>query len=294
DDTDIGIQVGGLGVFNRFTLDIWEKAFEASNTSNEVHQELNWLAKSNGILTSHEAKSIEALLLDSKPDGQILSVRGHIVDVKDLTTLVGERYLTGFVIDRACLKYKELSRHGENSLFLPTFCQDWTSGDDAEHLKNKVMQYTCKAPEDMAKIHWVMMPLHLAGSHWGLLVINIKLKLMYYDDGLHWKPPSNLGCITKKLIQSLYDISDGMNSQFDPSAWDFSLTISHFGMPSQPAGSGSCGMGVIMSVDSIVNGPLKTLSDFSWKFDDMHNHRCVLLKQFLEWKTQDCSSQDEL
>ena len=84
-----------------------------------------------------------------------------------LSTLVGERYLTGFVIDIACLKHKETSIHGENSLFLSTYCQQWTSCDDAEYLKNKVMPYTCNKPEDMANLHWIMMPLHLAGSHWG-------------------------------------------------------------------------------------------------------------------------------
>lgn len=161
-------------------------------------------------------------------------------------------------------KLATTNHHQSSSLYLPTFCQHWTSGDDADYLKDKIMQYTCAKPDDMTKLHWIMMLLHLAGSHWGLLVINIQSRLIYYDDGFHWKPPANLVRMTKKVVQSLYDISD-TNSQFDTSAWDFSSAISHFGMPSQPAGSSSCGMGVIMSVNSIMNGPLTTLPDFKWK-----------------------------
>ena len=72
---------------------------------------------------------------------------------------MGERYLTGFVIDAACFKYIELSINGQNSLFLPTFCQDWTQGVDAEYIKSKVMQYTPNKSENMSKLHWIMMPL---------------------------------------------------------------------------------------------------------------------------------------
>ena len=54
----------------------------------------------------------------------------------------------------------------------------------------------------------------------------------------------------------------------------------------QIPGSGSCGMGVIMSVNSIMNGPLATLPAFHWKFNDMHIHRRLLFKTVFEMENR--------
>jgi hypothetical protein len=281
DIDDLGIQVGGLGVFNRCALKIWEGASQTSAIGYEVLQELRWISNSDGILTNEECSIIEKTLLDSKPCDQVLAIGDIIVDVHDLSTLVGERYLTGFIIDIACLKYKETAKHGIYNVYLPSFFQNWASAGDAEYLKNKILQYV--QPEDIVRVHWVLTPIHVAGAHWGLLCINLKTSQIFYDDGLHWNPPSNMVDNIKMVLQTLHQIS-GHQGKFDESKWNYSLPIQRFGMPTQPSGSGSCGMGVILSVDTIMNGPVMTIPMFLWKYDDMHKHRRILMKHFIEWK----------
>jgi len=286
DDDEIGVQVGGLGIFNRCTLDIWEKAHIAFNIRVKVCEEIAWLTMNKDVLTLAEMTSIQSMLVDARPNDEVLKVEGVIVDTDDLTTLVDERCLTGFLIDMACLKYNE-QKADSTTLYLPTFCQEWTKGDDQEFLKEKVNCYiktqSIATSDQLKRLTWVLTPLHLANSHWGLLAINIQSRQILYDDGLHWKPPSYLVPMTKKLLQCLHNIS-GKNSIFDDSKWDHSLPVSHFGMPDQPAGSQSCGIGVILSFKTLMNTPGSATIKFDWSFQDMAGHRCRLLKQFHEWK----------
>ena len=61
----------------------------------------------NTTLTSQQINEIRALLFDSKPQEEILRIGDVMVDAEDLSTLAGERYISDFMIDTACLRYSE-------------------------------------------------------------------------------------------------------------------------------------------------------------------------------------------
>jgi len=103
DDAEFGIQVGGLGVFNKCTLDFWEKAAYASLIRCNVQEEVNWLfnSKRKGILTDPEINAIKSTFLDTTPNELFMAIGDIIVNTQDLTSLVDKRPLIGFVIDIA-------------------------------------------------------------------------------------------------------------------------------------------------------------------------------------------------
>ena len=286
EENDIAIQVGGLGVFSGRSLNIWNSASQVTLINHAIKKDSQWLKDGIGILSKERCLEIENILLDSKPSDQLIALGDIIIDVSDLSTLVEERYLTGFVIDVVCLEYKEQSTHGIQTLYLPSLLQSWSSSTDSEYVKSKITNYA--NPKHIAEIHWVVTPMHVSRAHWGLLCPNLKSHQIYYDDGLHWNPPRNVLVIVAKILQALHELS-GQQGQFDKSQWDLSLPLQRFGMPSQPRGSGSCGMGVILSVQSILDGPAMTLPAFLWKFKDMRKHRLLLMNDIVNW-SMNCNS----
>ncbi|KXJ06390.1 hypothetical protein AC249_AIPGENE6093 [Exaiptasia diaphana] len=283
EDCDDAVQLGGLGTFNRQALNIWERASEVSAVSVRVKEELKWLSDSKTILTNDRIKSMEKELLDARPVEKIISAGEIIVDVNDLTTLVDERYLTGFVIDAACLKYKALSAKGAYTAYLPTFFQEWSKSQDSKFLEDKVSKYVDKS--NINDVSWILTPQHVSGVHWGLIAINVNTSKIFYDDGLHWKPPTGMLPSVKKLLKCLYSIS-GHANQFNPKTWKILSPAQRFGMPRQPKGSGSCGMGVILSFKDIMNGPIDSIPRFDWSFNEMHKHRLKVMDDFITWKYQ--------
>ena len=109
DDEDLNttVKFGNLGVFDSRALNIWMKASRAASIMFRVQEEENWLNSTSTTLTPQQINEIRALLFDSEPQKEILRIGDMIVDAEDLATLAAERYLSGFVIDAACLRYSE-------------------------------------------------------------------------------------------------------------------------------------------------------------------------------------------
>ena len=77
-------------------------------------------------LTPQQINEIRALLFDSEPQEEILRIGDVMVDAEDLSTLAAERYISGFLIDAACLRHsEEPMRKNSHSLYLPSFTQTW-------------------------------------------------------------------------------------------------------------------------------------------------------------------------
>lgn len=73
-------------------------------------------------MTASQIQEVETLLFDSEPQEGLFHINDVIVDANDLSTLVAEKYLTGFLIDVACLKYcEEATLNGSQALYLPSF-----------------------------------------------------------------------------------------------------------------------------------------------------------------------------
>ena len=198
-----------------------------------------WLCSSNGAVTLSQIEEIRTLLFNSEPQQEVLCISDLIVDANDLSTLVAERYHTGFVIDASCLKYSEEAMSRGSHLYLPSSTQTWASSNNLLFLKSKLQPYV--SGRNLSGILWILTPVHVNGNHWGLLCLNMVQKQIFYDDGLKQNHPSNIPQIVENLLKVV-----SCSSQ---TAWNISLPLQHFGMPKQPSsgqGSASCGVGVVV------------------------------------------------
>ena len=104
EDFDTAVKFGDLGVFDSRALDLWMKASKASSIIFRVQEEENWMKTTSTTLTPQQINEITALLFDSEPQDEILRIGDVMVDAEDLSTLAAERYISGFLIDAACLR----------------------------------------------------------------------------------------------------------------------------------------------------------------------------------------------
>ena len=265
-------------MFDCRAIDIGMSASKASAIKVRVKEEERWLTSGNSILTVTEIQEVGSLLFESKPQQEILRIKDVFVDANDVSTLVAERYLNGFVIDAICLKYcEEAVLRGSPSLYLPSLTQTWVSSGNCSHLQSKLKPYV--TGRNLATLQWILTPIHVNGNHWGLLCMNISSKQAFFDDGLAVNYPSDLPSIVQRLVEAI---------SLNPAAnWSESTPIRRFGMPQQPLvgeGCGSCGVGVILAAHDFLNTFDSSLPVFQWKFKDMTKHRQRLLLQIAHWK----------
>ena len=127
----------------------------------------------------------------------------------------------------------------------------------------------------------VLLPVNLNDKHWGLVVINLVTKKAYFDDGLGW---------TFSRTWYVRQIVKELQSQFPECEkflaehWPMLQTFQRFGMPRQPTngqvvGSGSCGVGVILSAKDFMERG--TPVPPSWSFNSMTVHRKEIMKLLL-------------
>lgn len=192
EDVEAAVKFGDLGIFDISALDIWNKASKAATIKLKVQEEENWLRSIRSTLTPQQIDEIKAILFESKPQQEILQI-GDIpvlVDAEDLSTLAAERYLNGFVIDGACLKYSdEAMSRNSHTLYLPSRTQTWASSSNLQFLKSKSMPFL--SGRDLSNIIWILTAIHVNGNHWGLLSLNVVQQVPFYDDGLKQNPPIN-------------------------------------------------------------------------------------------------------
>ena len=98
-------------------------------------------------------------------------------------------------------------------------------------------------------LNLVLLPVNLNDMHWGLVVIDLVTKQAYFDDGIRWTFSRTwyVRQIVKKLQSQFPKCEKGLAEH-----WPMLQTFQRFGMPRQPTngqvvGSGSCGVGVILS-----------------------------------------------
>ena len=142
EDFDTAVKFGDLGVFDSRALDIWMKASKASSIMFRVQEEENWMKTTSTTLTPQQINEIRALLFDSEPQEEILRIGDVMVDAEDLSTLAAERYISGFLIDAACLRYsEETMRKNSHSLYLLSFTQTWALTRNVQFLQTKLKHY---------------------------------------------------------------------------------------------------------------------------------------------------------
>lgn len=278
EDVEAAVKFGDLGIFDISAIDIWDKASKAATIKLKVHEEENWLRSTKSTLTPQQIDEIKAMLFESKPQQEILQIGDIIVDAEDLSTLAAERYLNGFVIDGACLKYSdEAMSRNSHTLYLPSCTQTWASSSNLRFLKSKLKPFL--SGRDLRNIIWILTPIHVNGNHWGLLSLNMVQQVPFYDDGLKQNPPINIAHIVDQLIKAV--------SSNSKTKWAIPSPIERFGMPRQPLfgeGCASCGVGVVLAAYDFMNNPDARIPNFQWCFHDMRNHRQRLLHNFSQWR----------
>lgn len=280
DDEDIeaAVKFGDLGIFDVNTLDIWTKASKAATIKLKVQEEENWLRSTSSTLTPHQIDEIKAMLFESRPQQVILQIGDMLVDAEDLSTLAAERYLNGFVIDGACLKYSdEAMSRNSRTLYLPSCTQTWASSNNLRFLKSKLKPFL--SGRDLSNIIWILTPIHVNGNHWGLLCLNMVQQVPFYDDGLKQNPPINIALIVENLLNAV--------SSNSKTKWNIPTPIERFGMPRQPLfgeGCASCGVAVVLAAYDFIFNPDAGIPKFQWHFRDMGNHRQRLLYNFSQWR----------
>ena len=202
EDFDTAVKFGDLGVFDSRALDLWMKASKASSIIFRVQEEENWMKTTSTTLTPQQINEIRALLFDSEPQDEILRIGDVMVDAEDLSTLAAERYISGFLIDAACLRYtEETMRKNSHSLYLPSFTQTWALTRNVQFLQTKLKPYLSRM--DLGDVIWILTPIHVNGNHWGLHCLNMAQRQAFYDDGLKQSPPSNIIELPDNLLKAL-------------------------------------------------------------------------------------------
>ena len=274
DEPNVAIKLGNLGVFHGHSLEIWRRAFVATNLKCKVAEEEQWLSNSHA-LTASQSQEVAGLLFNSKPQEEVLRFGNIIIDVNDVLTLVGERYLTGFVIDGACLKYcEEAQSNGAQSCYLPSMTQTWAISGDCNFLHSKLKPFISGKVQN--QLPWLLTPVHVNNNHWGLLCLDMVSFQAYFDDGLKLNPPLNISAIIQIVFEAVNLFLSNEAVPPRQLKWNNSFPIQRFGMPLQPLtgeGCGSCGMGVILAVKDFLNVSVVRIPQFNWRFEDMTKHR---------------------
>ena len=118
DQADVALKLGNQGVFHSCALEIGQRALLATDLKHKVTEEEQWLSKWFA-LTASQSERVASFFFNSRPQEEVLRFGNIIIYVNDVSTLVCDRYLSGFVIDGACLR----ERDGAQSLFLTTWCR---------------------------------------------------------------------------------------------------------------------------------------------------------------------------
>ena len=132
------------------------------------------------------------------------------------------------------------------------------------------------------------MPVHLAGCHWGLMVIDVASQEFYFDDGMRFNPPPiDLAVAVMKSLEQNSLTEDRPQTI----SWPQRHVYRRFRMPQQPSdgslqGNGSCGVGVILAARDFIQQVTKSsLPRIWWDFKQSRLHRKRLLLQVLKWSS---------
>ena len=132
----------------------------------------------------------------------------------------------------------------------------------------------------------ILTPVHFQiPKHWGLLSFELSTKTVYFHDGLKVSPPRDIFTVIRNMLGGFKLLSN--SASYDDERWNqLKLPLTRINMPAQPItgiGSGSCGVGVILTVrDVLANGSCHPFID--WKFENMDKLRKELMSLILQWR----------
>jgi len=225
DDVDIedkvAVTIGSLGTFTQESVQVFQTMCNLAKEAVKIREEEKWLAKGNDVLL--DLTSVRDLLLNSRPNDEVLKQGMSIMDVSDFSALACERYVSGFTIDTVCLKFLEESKT-TNIVYLPSFSQTWAKQGPGYFSQNVKQFFTHCAVEDA---ECIMTPVHFdMPQHWGLLCFDTASKTVYFDDGLKLSPPRGTRTVIKNMSGSFELLSNHVG--FQEVNWNQHNLIAHY------------------------------------------------------------------
>jgi hypothetical protein len=80
------VRLSNLGEFSKKSLELYMKACSVADSTVKVKEEQAWLSEPSDV-------AIKDLLMNANPHTEILMYGCYIMDAREFSTLVGERYL---------------------------------------------------------------------------------------------------------------------------------------------------------------------------------------------------------
>ena len=179
---------------------------------------------------------------------------------------------------------------GHIELYLPSETHTWLNTNNEPFINRKLQEVL--AVSTKSEFDLLLLPLHMNGSHWGLVVIDLLGRQLLFDDGYKLKPATSVLSTIKRILDVFHQLlpSSLCLSNF---FWTSANAFERFGMPSQHdcgvsgEGTGSCGVGVILAArDFIFKGVDGTISQFEWQYTEMRHLRKKLMIQILKWASK--------
>ncbi len=278
DVDDVGVSIGQAGVFSRSGLGQLEWLAEVAEMQYNSKEEKTWLMQTPDNLDNETRDKILNLLLKFPLNYLVAKEGKYSVNVRAFTKLALERYIDDTVIDTAIARLQRQFNVNESFLCLPAHTITWLNTGDSDFIRQCFEEILENVKPGVLSM--VLIPVNMGEVHWGLMVVDVKNKEAYFDDGLGWSfsKPSYLHLIINELHLKFPDCSD-----FSLNAWQNVKAFKRFGMPRQPTdgqvvGSGSCGLGVILSALDFMNHVKPHRASRSWSFNEMTVHRKDIMK----------------
>lgn len=278
DDVNVGVSIGKLGVFSRAGLGQLEWLAEVAEMQYNSQEEETWLTQTPDNLDNETRDKISNLLFKFPLNHLVAKEGKHSVSVRAFSKLALERYIDDTVIDTAIARMKRQCSTNESFLCLPAHTITWLNTGDRGFIRQCFQEVLLNVKPGLLSL--VLVPVNMDDVHWGLMVVDVKNKEVYFDDGLGWSfsKTSYAHLIIRELH---FKFPECVNLSLDH--WRNVKTFKRFGMPRQPTdgqviGSGSCGVGVILSaLDFMTSVEPQSVSP-SWNFNEMTVHRKDIMK----------------
>jgi len=278
EDSAVDVSIGKLGVFSRAGLGQLEWLVEVASMRYNVQEEKRWVMETPDNLDDPTRNNIMHLL-NKFPLNHLVTKEGkYSVDVRAFSKLALERCIDDTIIDAAIARMQRQYKSNESVLCLPAHTITWLDTGDRSFIHQCFRERLQNVNPGSLKS--VLVRVNMNNVHWGLMVIDIKSRIAYLDDGLMWASPS---------ISYVHLILRELNTKF-PDCANFCLkdwlevkTFKRFGMPRQPTdgtiiGSDSCGIGVILSAQDFIRSDQPESVSLSWSFDQMTVHRKEVMR----------------
>lgn len=279
EDRGIGVAIGQLGIFCRTGLGHLEWLGEVAEMQFNVQQERAWILETEDNLDSKTREKVFQLLY-KRPLNHLVAKEGkYSVTVRAFSNLALERYIDDSVIDASIAKMHRQLNLKESVLCLPAHTITWLDTGDRDFVRECFQERLLNVKPDLLSL--ILVPVNMNEIHWGLMVLDVQSKEAFFDDGLGWTPPKI--SYAHQIIAELHSAFPECGN-FTLEQWRLVKGFKRFGMPKQPrdgqvVGSGSCGVGVILSAKDFLTSDRPVQP--SWTFNEMTVHRKEIMKLLL-------------